>query len=265
MFYDDFKTIYRSACRFAFACPFLFAIPLLVEMVQHVAELNAGMYSGPAGAAAAEADPLRLQLGFVKTLAITLPTYWFIRYMLFGGDAARAARLEMPAVGLWAVTFAVFALDSWLSLFGPSLVDMVRLEAEAAPWLSGAVFVASMVLTIYLTAWVVAWAVGNSSIGPIRSFRVMHGSFWYALGLFVAGFLPLMIPHYGLAIAAVLWLPPGLDWAAMIIDSVVVAFLSLTMAGATAQGALRAAERKGVSLLPPEKDRDTLLAANFRL
>ena len=263
MFYDDFKTIYRSAWRFAFACPILFAIPLLVEMVQHVAELNAGMYSGPEGAAAAEADPVRLQIGFIKTLAITLPTYWFIRYRLFGNDAARAERLEMPAVGLWAITFALFALNSWLSLFGPSLSDMLGVGPEGAPWLSGAVFVVSTGLTIYLTAWVAAWAVGNSSIGPIRSFRIMHGSFWYALGLFVAGFLPLMVPHYGLAIAAVLWFPPGLDWVAMIVDSVVVAFLALTMAGATAQGALRAAERRGLSLLPPAKDRKTPLAANF--
>ena len=263
MFFDDFKAIYRSAWRFAFACPILFAIPVLVELGQHVIELQADMYSDPAGAIAAEADPLRLQFGFVKTLAITLPTYWFIRYILFGQDAARAARAEMPALGLWAVTFALFGVHAWLSLFGPSLVGLLGLGTDAAPWLSGAVFVLSTVLSIYLMAWMSAWAVGNSSIGPLRSFSVMQGSFWYALGLFVAGLLPLMIPHYGLAIAAVLWLPGWLDWVVMLLDSVLVGFLALTMAGATAHGAMRAAGRKGIALVPSTGDEAQRFVAEF--
>jgi hypothetical protein len=78
----------------------------------------------------------------------------------------------------------------------------------------------------------------------------MNGSFWYALGLFVAGFVPLMIPHYGLAIVAVVWAPPGLDWALMIADSLVVGFLALTIAGSSALAARRAARRKGVDLMP---------------
>ncbi|HEV2596974.1 hypothetical protein [Sphingopyxis sp.] len=69
----DIASIYRGAWAFAFACPLLFLIPVLVEFAQHVVEWRAGMYDGIAGAKAAEADPLRLQFGFAKTLAILLP------------------------------------------------------------------------------------------------------------------------------------------------------------------------------------------------
>ena len=250
MFLNDAKAIYSSAWRFAIACPILFAIPVLVELAQHVIEMRAGMYTGEEGAIAAEGDPLRMQYGFLKVLAIQLPGYWFVRHIVLGHDAKRAGRLEMPAIALWLVIFAILAITGWLGLFGPSLAGLLGISAAATPWFDGGMFVLETGLTIYLIGWAVAWAVGNAAIGPVRSFAIMHGSFWYALGLFVVGFLPLMIPHYGLAILAVLVLPTSLDWVAMAIDSLLVGYLALTMAGATAYAAIHAAERRGVDLLP---------------
>ena len=252
MFLNDAKAIYRSAWRFAVACPILFAIPVLVEFAQHAIEMRAGMYLDEAGAVAAEGDTLRMQFGFLKVLAIQLPGYWFVRYIVLGHDANRAGRLEMPAIALWFVIFALLAVTGWLGMFGPSLAGVLGISAAATPWFDGGMFVLEMVLTIYLIGWAVAWAVGNAAIGPVRSFAIMNGSFWYALGLFAIGFLPLMIPHYGLAILAVLVLPTSLDWVAMAIDSLLVGYLALTMAGASAYAAIRAAERRGISLLPDE-------------
>ena len=250
MFLRDIRSIFTSSLAFALACPILFAIPVLVEFAQHVVELEAGMYVDTASAQVAEADPLRMEFGLAKTLALLLPGYWFVRYLLLGRDARRAGRIEMPAFGLWFAIFSLSALRMWLSLFGPTLGELTGLdEAVASPLSMGLGFV-EMALMIYLAVWLVAWPVGNSRLGPIRSARIMSGSFWYAAGLFVAGFLPLMVVHYGLAIAAVLWLPGWADWLAMIADSVVVGFLALTMTGATVLGAQRAAERKGIALLP---------------
>lgn len=248
--WNDIRQNYASALAFALACPLLFLVPVVVEMAQHVVELLAGMYAGEAGARAAEADPLRLQFGFAKTLALLLPGYWFVRYLLFGNDAARARAVEWPAAGLYAVIFVLMAIQFWLSLFAPSLPELVGLAGGAATALSVVKAILLQVMAIYLIAWLVAWPMGNASIGPVRSFAIMHGSFWYAIGLFVAGFLPLMLLHYALAIAAVLWLPDWLDWAAMIIDAIVVGFLALTMAGANALAAQRAAARKGIALKP---------------
>ena len=244
--WSDIKAIYRNAWTFAFAFPLLFLIPVLVEMAQHVVEMQAGMYSDVAGAKAAEGDAMRLWFGFAKTLTIGLPGYWFVRYLLLR-DPTRAVRIEWPAIGLFAVVFAVGALQSWWSLFGPDILAPLGLEGMGIDIASGIVQQAVM---IYLTVWAVAWALGNARIGPLRSVAIMTGSFWYAVALLVAGFLPLMVPHYGLAIAAIKWAPAWLDWAIMIVDSLIVGFLALTIAGSAALVARRAAARKNVELVP---------------
>lgn len=247
---SDIAEIYRASWAFALACPLLFAVPIIVEFAQHVVELQAGMYIDKAGAMASEQDPLRLYFGFAKTLALLLPGYWFARYIMFGRDRQKAARIESPAIALWLATFAVMAANSWLSLFGPSLGAMLGLGDGTPGWLTGIMFAAQTVLSIYLFAWLTAWPLGNARIGPITSFGVMHGSFWQSLALWFAGVLPLMILHYALAIAAIVALPPALDWLAMLIDSIVVGFLALTLVGGSVIAARRAAEKKGISLLP---------------
>lgn len=259
MLKTDIANIYRSSWAFALTCPLLFAIPVLVEMAQHVVELQAGMYSGKEGAVAAEGDPLRMQFGFAKTLALLLPGYWFTRFIMFDRDGARAGRIETPAFPLWLVLFGLMSAQMWFGLFGPSLAGLLGLGETGSQYFDVATSVLGIVVSIYFMAWFTAWPVGNGRIGPVRSLRVMHGSFWYSLVLFVMGFLPLMAVHYGLAIAAVLWLPESLDWAAMIIDSAIVGFLALTMVGATTYAAQRAAERKSMKLLPEEERSPALL------
>lgn len=249
---SDTTAIYRHAAAFAVACPLLFLIPVLVEMAQHVVELRGGMYVDEAGALAAEVDPLRLQLGFVKTLALYLPGYWFVRFMLLG-DPARASRIEWPAFGLWLVVFAFGALQMWWGLFGPSLTELAGLEGQAATIASAMLTIGSVALGLYLAAWSAGWAVGNRALTPLQSAAIMHKGIWHAAGLMLTGMLPLMALHYGLAIAAVVALPPALDWAAMVLDAIVVGFLALTLTGASVQAAIHAARRAGAELVP-QKD-----------
>ncbi|MBB6427724.1 hypothetical protein [Sphingopyxis sp. JAI128] len=243
----DIASIYRSARAFALACPLLFLIPALVELAQHVVEWRAGMYDGVAGAKAAEADPLRLQFGFAKTLAILLPGYWFTRYMLFNRDAARARRIEWPAIGLWFILFTPNALQQWWTLFGPSLTGLLGLTGVAAQWTGYALALLGAVAGIYFVAWTVAWTVGNSAIGPIRSIRIVAGSFWRTVLLILAGALPLMIAHYALSFAAIFG-PATLDGPLLLLDALVVGLLALTMAGSNAVAARHAAMKKGLDL-----------------
>lgn len=244
----DIKTLYRSAWAFALACPLLFLVPVIMEMAQHVVELWAGMYVGEAGAKAAESDPLRLQFGFIKTLALLLPGYWFTRWIMFDGDARRAARVECPAVGLWSVVFAFGAGQMWWALYGPSLAGLVGLHGEAERYAGYGLTVAQQLLAFYLAAWGVAWALGNADVGPLKSVRIMRGAIFHAFVLWVAGMVPLMVLHYALAVVAVVWTPTAMDWALMIFDSIVVGYLALTLTGAGVLAARRAAAKRGFDL-----------------
>lgn len=259
-FKSDFAELYRASWAFAFACPLLFAVPVIVEFAQHVVELQAGMYIDEAGALAAESDPARLHFGFAKTLSLLLPGYWFTRFVMFDRDAKRAGQIESPAFFLWLVTFAVMALHSWLSLFGPSLSGLLGLGDPGPAWLGVASFVLMTIVSIYLFAWLTAWPLGNARIGPIASIAVMRGAFWQSFAMWVAGVIPLMVLHYALAILAVLALPPALDWIAMAIDAVVVGFLALTIIGSATLAARRAAEARGISLFS-QPDAPTTLRA----
>lgn len=246
---NDIATIYRSAFAFAVACPLLFLIPVLVELAQHIVEWRAGMYDSIAGAKAAETDPLRLQFGFAKTLALLLPGYWFTRYILLDFDARRAARIEWPAIGLWLALFALNGVQQWWTLFGPSLTGLMGLSGPAAQWTGYALALLGGVAGIYFMAWTVAWTLGNAAIGPIRSVRIMAGSFWRTVVLMLAGVVPLMIVHYALGFGAI-FAPAALDWPLLLLDSLVVGLLALTMAGSTAVAARHAAAAKGRDLRP---------------
>jgi len=243
----DIASIYRHAWAFARLCPLLFLIPVLVEFAQHIVEWQAGMYDGVAGAKAAADDPLRMQFGFAKTLALLLPGYWFARFILFSGDAARARRIESPAIGLWLILFAIHGLEQWWTLFGPPLTGLIGLTGETARWTGYALVAGGSILGVYLTAWNSAWAAGNAAIGPIRSIGIMAGSFWWTIALMIVGVLPLMVVHYALGYAAIV-APAALDWPLLIVDAVAVGFLALTMTGASTIAAQRAARRKSVDL-----------------
>lgn len=244
----DIADIYRSAWAFALACPVLFFIPVLVEFAQHVVEWQAGMYDGIAGAKAAEADPLRLQFGFAKTLALLLPGYWFTRYILFERDAARAVRIEWPAIGLWLVLFALNGLQLWWSLFGPSFTGLLGLAGKAGEWTGYGLTILKAIADIYFVAWVAAWSAGNVRVGPIRSIGIMAGHFWRTMLLLIAGVIPLTLLHYALGYGAI-FAPVSLDWPLLLVDALIVGLLALTMAGSGAVAARRAANAKGVDLL----------------
>lgn len=254
MLKPDIKSIYSWAWAFAFACPVLFLIPVLVEFAQHVVEMQGGMYTSPNGAAAFADDPLRMQFGFAKVVALLLPGYWLTRYALFGNDAAAARRLEWPAAGLWSVIFLLLAGQSYWGLFGSPWSQLLSITDETVGGaINASVSLVGGVLGIYLMAWGVAWAVGNASIGPLQSIRIMHGSFWRTVVLIIASILPLMTLHYALGYAAIHFGTTAFDWMLMGVDSIVTGCLALTMAASSVAAVRHAADKAGLSLLPAER------------
>jgi hypothetical protein len=216
-------------------------------MAQHVVELGAGMYDSLAGAKAAAEDPTRMTYGFAKVIALALPTYWFVRLMAFG-DPERAARLELPAIGLWLVLFVLGLAQQGYTLFGTPIGQVLGMSGKAAQFAGPVLSGIWAIIGIYLTAWIIAWTLGNRAIGPIRSASIMTGSFWRTVGYLVACILPLMALHYALGYAAITLTPTWLDWPILAIDAFVVGLLACTMAGSSYIAARGAATRKNVDL-----------------
>lgn len=246
--WDDIKRLYADSRAFALALPILFSIPVLIEFAQHVVEIDLGLYRH--GMAAAAIDQRRMTFGFAKTLALLLPGYWFVRYMAWDRDAAKAKRIERPAATLFGIQFALGAAGQWLGLFGPPVGELLGLGPRLAGYATLAAGAAVAVGGIYLIAWSVAWPLGNPRIGPLRSLAVMAGSFWRSVGYALAGVLPLMIVHYALGYGAI-GRPAWLVWVMLAIDAVVVGFLALGMAGYAYLAARHAAEHRGVALAGP--------------
>ncbi|WP_085809730.1 hypothetical protein [Sphingomonas sp. TZW2008] len=243
----DIRRLYRDSAAFALALPILFSIPVILEFAQHVVEIDLGLFDG--NRVAASLDQRRLTLGFAKTLALILPGYWFVRYMAWNRDEARAKRVAWPAVGLFAFQFLIQASFQWYALFGPSIATLMSIEGSAANYLSVGTVALATIGGVYLTALFVAWPLGNSSIGPLRSIAIMTGSFWRTIGYTIGGAVPLMAVHYALNYGA-MGQPRAIVWAILGLDALVVGFLALTMVGAHYLAARYAAARTGVALLP---------------
>ncbi|WP_375270112.1 hypothetical protein [Sphingomonas sp.] len=250
--WPSIKQMYGGAARFARVAPLLFLVPALVEFAQHVAEVQSGLYLSRDAARAVANDPTRMAFGFAKTLALLLPSYWFTRFLAFGGDLRRTLALDPRAIALFAVQFVLAGSVQYAMLFGPPLGSLLGLADGAASFVTIGLAIAQSVLGIYLTAWFVAWPLGNVSLGPVRSCAVMAGSFWRAVGYLLAGVIPLMALHYALGLGAI-GRPPALVWVMLALDAGVVGFLALTMTAAKYVAARDAAARKQVSLLPDDR------------
>ncbi|MEG3082760.1 hypothetical protein U1707_03835 [Sphingomonas sp. PB2P12] len=118
---------------------------------------------------------------------------------------------------------------------------------------SGAVlavsFVVSTIIGNLLLAWGVAASLGNPAIGPSESIAVMarHVPWTFAFTLVVI--LPLMIPHYGFAALGLVG-PKILLWPVLVVDSLLVGWLTAVMAAGGYYAAMRATTRVGVDLMP---------------
>lgn len=244
----NIRRVYSDSWAFALALPVLFLIPPLIEFAQHAVEIQIGFYQ-PGMSTALAHDPRRMTLGFLKTLGLSLPFYWFVRYMAWGRDSSAARHIEQPAIFLFAFQFTLDGAEQWLALFGPSPGALLGFEGRTGQGVGMGLILAWSVVGVYLTAWSVAWPLGNRAIGPIRSFAVMRGSFWRTLGYMLACALPPMALHYALGYGAI-GRPAWLVWGMMAVDALVVGFLGLVAVGAGLVAVEDAARRTGIPVIP---------------
>lgn len=219
-FFQGIAFVYRQSWAFLLACPLIALIPILAEFAQHVVEMQAGMYTGPEGASAAEDDPARMAFGFAKTLALALIGYWATRFYASRGDRAATRRIERRAVGLFAIVFALQALLSALGLFVFEGVMAIGF------------FVFGLVFTPLLARFVAAAPLGVW-IGPAASIRQLFPQLPWAIAFNVVAWLPLMIVHYALGIGAVFVPGETAKWVMLIVDALVVGWLAALLVAIT--------------------------------
>jgi hypothetical protein len=235
-FWQAFKATYSGGTAFLFACPLLALVPVAFELLQHVIEVHIGMYDSIAAARTVEHHPLRMGFGMLKVGALIAMIYWVTRFLL-DRDARFAATLEPRALRLFA-GYLAFS------------IAMAAFQLFALPQTSGALlagFFVSQIIGCVVVAWGVAAALGNPAVGPRASVEIMapHVAWTFVFSLVVM--LPLMIPHYALAAAAMLGPKPML-WPILIGDSLLVSWLTAALSAGAYYAAIRAARKAGVDL-----------------
>ena len=250
-FWKNLRAVYRGSAQTIRALPLLALIPVAFELIQHVVEVRIGMYDSLAAAKAVEHHPARMAMGLVKVVAITIPIYWTARY-LATSDRRFASLFDPRAMGLFGLVLLFQTAMAALQMF--------VLPQTAAVVLVGVAL--GFPIAALLAAWYVAAPLGNVRIGPVRSTRMMVPVLVSTILISFLAMLPLMIVHYGLAAAALLG-PKAFLWPTLIVDSVLVGWLSSILAATVYVVAARAANRAGVELLdgddlstPPSQPRE---------
>lgn len=239
-FGQAFAAAYRGSLAFLIACPLLALLPVAFEVAQHMAEVHIGMYASITAAKAAEHDPLRMAFGFAKVLSLIVPSYCVVRF-LATRDRTYAVRIEKRAVRLFAGVVAFNAVLMAVQLFVLPQTRGVLLAA----WGTG------QVITCLVAAWSVAAPLGNAALGPRASVAIMARQLSWTFAFLLAAVLPLMIPHYVLAVLAIVG-PKVLLWPVLIGDALLVGWLGPLLIASTYVAAVRAADRAEVALMPME-------------
>ena len=219
-FLTEFRAVHARSLAFAAALPLVAAVPVVAEFVQHVVEMRIGMYASPDAAEATADNAQRLNFGFAKVIALSLPAYFFFRWLHSGGASDFATRIEGRAASLFALVLSLQALLAWLSLFvwtdGPMGIGF---------------FVFGLIFMPLVVRFVVAAPLGTF-ISPQQSIRTMAPHALFAILFPIAAMLPLMIVHYALGIGAIFVASDALKWAMLGLDSFVTAWLALVMIAA---------------------------------
>ncbi|WP_010217921.1 hypothetical protein [Sphingomonas sp. PAMC 26621] len=227
---------YRGSIAFMIACPVLTLVPVLFEILQHIVEVKIGLYASVAAAKALEHDSWRMGFGMLKVTALALSGYWVVRFLAWR-DTARAARIERPAAQLFGVVLAVQLVSAALQLF--VLSNDVRVMLGS--------FVVLTIVSVALHPWFVAAALGSRAIGPRRSVAIMARNIPWSFGFLLVAMLPLMIPHQAFGVLAIVG-PKPLLWPILVVDSLLVGWLSTVIVASGFVMATRAAARHGVDL-----------------
>jgi len=245
--WSDVKRIYADSAAFVIALPLIAAVPFTAELIQHVVEVNVGMFDSYAAAEAAADNSARNAVGIIKVLSLFLITYFVIRFVGFGRDRRQALTVTRPSAFLFGAVMLFSAAMMAVQWIGGTLLGQWIADPRQLLMTGTFSLLALMILETYLAGWKSAAALGNPRVTVPVSARVMHPRLLRSFGFTIAMMMPLMIIHYALNFAAI-GIPAGAMWAILIVDSAVAAFLGIVLAATIYRIASRAAEDAGLPL-----------------
>lgn len=227
--FSTIKAIYKKAGQLPWQAPWLFLIPVLGELIQHIAELQIGMYASVEAARAMGDDPIRLFFGLIKTLSILIISVLAARFWYFN-NMQQTFTINRKTLLFISVLLTVLITSDASTLF-----ILPHLLADDSSSLIGLVFIVlNLILTItyiYLLLWLVDNIISNHKITVKQSIQKMHGAVIKNIILVLIAPLPIIAMHIGLGGYFVLL---GFSYPVIImllvIDSIIVGFLGAVMA-----------------------------------
>ena len=233
-----FTATYRDSVRFLRAFPLLALVPAALELLQHVVEVRLGMYASLAAFKSAGHDTLRLAFGFLKELAMVILGYWIVRFVA-SGSVAYAKKADRPAMRLFGWFVAFVAIDTAIELFALPSTGVLAVVA----------FVGSQTIGCLIAAWSIAAPLGNGDVGLRASIVIMVRQLPWTYVFTLVTILPLMVPHYLFAVLAIL-APKISLWPTLLVDALLVSWITAVAAIADFYAARRATDLVGVTLVP---------------
>lgn len=228
---------YRLGFAALATAPAIVAFAAVPEFLQHVVEVELGMFASREAAHQVATSAVRYGFGAVKLAGLVLTFLFIARFCVLG--SVRRALLIAPRV------LARVLLGVLLFLVTGAPVELAK------PLLSPAGQLAVLIPTSFIQAAFILWTVGEliedreNSLAQIFTTRFPNAL--ALILLFIAAMLPGQAIHYlnhRLAVGQ----PPALVWALMLFDAGVVALIGATTGAALATGYLL---RFGRAAVPP--------------
>jgi len=213
---------YRLGGRTFLVAPTIVAIAVLPEFLQHVVEIQLGMFDSLAAARRLANDPLRWGFGYAKIAGLVLTILLTARLWACGGSVRRALLIP-PGVLLRTIGALVATL-----LIGRGLD---YLAAQLPPLPGAALAIVSAILQAGMTAWTVAQLIEDRAMTLRRALTTHLPTAVLLFLLFLAAMAPAQLLHLANHRTA-LAQPDALVWALMLFDSLLVGLMAaLTGAG----------------------------------
>ena len=223
-FLTEFRAVHARSLAFCRAAlPLVAAVPLVAEFVQHVVEMRIGMYASPDAAEATADNAQRLNFGFAKVIALSLPAYFFFRWLHSGGASDFATRYRRSSCRR---PFAlVLSLQALLAMAEPVRLDRwpdghrflrLRPDFHAAGGAFRRPRLRRSAHSSALSSRSARWPRTRCSPSSSRLPPCCRSA----------------IVHYALGIGAIFVASDALKWAMLGLDSFVTAWLALVMIAA---------------------------------
>jgi len=153
--------VYRKGFTLIVAAPVVAAIAVVPEFIQHVAEIQLGMFASREAFAALAMDPTRLAFGAVKVVGLIVAMLAAARYWACEGSLKRTFAMPLRDVGRTVFAIALNALVSLPASFTGGLPAPLHYSVTAICW----------ILSLLLFAYAVGAVIGDREMTLARSLR----------------------------------------------------------------------------------------------